>query len=150
MLRKRLKPASLPQQGRRADVRFGSKADIRAAKRHVRFTPESGHSQRQYQCPLWAKSGHWRVYNVSINFFRPLAKSSLCMVAHIREMVFQAGLDTVASRLNICAIFFDVRSTRVPDGTRLYQRKLAPQRKKSLKRILMHATRPSPGLDPAQ
>jgi hypothetical protein len=27
-----------------AYVRFGSKADIRAAKNHVRFTPESGHS----------------------------------------------------------------------------------------------------------
>jgi hypothetical protein len=26
-----------------ADVRFGSKADIRTAKSHVRFTPESGH-----------------------------------------------------------------------------------------------------------
>jgi hypothetical protein len=26
------------------DVRFGSKADIRAAECHVRFTPESGHS----------------------------------------------------------------------------------------------------------
>jgi hypothetical protein len=25
-----------------ADVRFGSKADIRAAKTHVRFAPESG------------------------------------------------------------------------------------------------------------
>jgi hypothetical protein len=25
------------------DVHFGSKADIRAAKRHVRFTPKSGH-----------------------------------------------------------------------------------------------------------
>ena len=25
------------------NVRFGSKADIRTAKRHVRFTPESGH-----------------------------------------------------------------------------------------------------------
>jgi hypothetical protein len=27
----------------RHDVRFGSKADIRAAKRHVGFSPESGH-----------------------------------------------------------------------------------------------------------
>jgi hypothetical protein len=27
-----------------ADVRFGSKADMCSAKRHVRFTPESGHS----------------------------------------------------------------------------------------------------------
>jgi hypothetical protein len=26
-----------------ADVRFGSKADIRALRRHVRFTPKSGH-----------------------------------------------------------------------------------------------------------
>jgi hypothetical protein len=44
MLRKRLKPASLPQHGRLADVRFGSKADISRRNRHVRFTPESGHS----------------------------------------------------------------------------------------------------------
>jgi len=29
--------------GAARDVRFGSKADIRAAKCHVRFTPESGH-----------------------------------------------------------------------------------------------------------
>jgi hypothetical protein len=29
--------------GQSAHVRFGSKADIRAAKSHVRFTPESGH-----------------------------------------------------------------------------------------------------------
>ena len=28
-----------------ADVRFGSKADMCSAKRHVRFTPESGHLQ---------------------------------------------------------------------------------------------------------
>jgi hypothetical protein len=27
----------------RANVRLGPKADIRAAKNHVRFTPESGH-----------------------------------------------------------------------------------------------------------
>ena len=27
------------------DVRFGSKADVCNAKPHVRFTPESGHSQ---------------------------------------------------------------------------------------------------------
>jgi len=30
-----------------ANVRFGSKADICSAKRHVRFTPESGHSALQ-------------------------------------------------------------------------------------------------------
>jgi hypothetical protein len=32
------------------DVRFGSKADICGAPRHVRFTPESGHS-RQLETP---------------------------------------------------------------------------------------------------
>src|SRR5215470_12695779 len=41
-----------------AHVRFGSKADICSAKRHVRFTSESGHVQCTSQCPLWAKSGH--------------------------------------------------------------------------------------------
>jgi hypothetical protein len=32
------------QKSRTADVRFGSKADIVLGFRHVRFTPESGHS----------------------------------------------------------------------------------------------------------
>jgi hypothetical protein len=36
---------------------FGSKADIRAATSHVRFTPKSGHWQRTSPCPLWANSG---------------------------------------------------------------------------------------------
>jgi hypothetical protein len=58
-----------------AHVRFGSKADICAAKTHVRFTPnsdresgfpanghvcftpESGHVQRTRPCLLWANSG---------------------------------------------------------------------------------------------
>jgi len=33
-------------------VRFGSRADIRNAKRHVRFTLESGHVQCTRPCPL--------------------------------------------------------------------------------------------------
>jgi hypothetical protein len=58
-----------------ADVRFGSKADMCSAKRHVRFgpnsdhesghpnshvcfTPESGHVPCTSLCLLWAKSGH--------------------------------------------------------------------------------------------
>jgi hypothetical protein len=40
------------------DVRFGSKADIRAATSRVRFTPESGHWRCTNQCPLCANSGH--------------------------------------------------------------------------------------------
>ena len=39
-------------------VRFGSKADIRSAIAHVRFTPESGHVQCISPCPLSANSGH--------------------------------------------------------------------------------------------
>ena len=37
-----------------ADVRFGSKADITALQRGVRFTPESGHPAIGLQCPLSA------------------------------------------------------------------------------------------------
>ena len=58
------------------NVRFGSKADMCAAKCHVRFTPnsdrkseipqkamsalppESRHVQCTSPCPLWANSGH--------------------------------------------------------------------------------------------
>ena len=43
---------------RALDVCCGSKADIRNAKRHVRFTPNSGHLQCTSACLLWAKSGH--------------------------------------------------------------------------------------------
>ena len=39
-------------------VRFGSKADMCSAKRHVRFAPESGHVRRKNKCPLSANSGH--------------------------------------------------------------------------------------------
>ena len=38
-------------------VCFGSLADIAARSRHVRFTPESGHAQRQHRCLLCAISG---------------------------------------------------------------------------------------------
>ena len=39
-------------------VRFGSLADITARSRHVRFTPNSGHSSVRVGCPKSAKSGH--------------------------------------------------------------------------------------------
>ena len=42
--------------GNRGDVRFGSKADMCAAKSHVRFTPESGHKLAPVECPLSARS----------------------------------------------------------------------------------------------
>jgi hypothetical protein len=37
---------------------LGSKADMCSAKRHVRFTPNSGHVQCNWGCPLSANSGH--------------------------------------------------------------------------------------------
>ena len=39
-------------------VRFGSKADMCGAKRHVCFAPNSGHVQRKERCPLSARSRH--------------------------------------------------------------------------------------------
>jgi hypothetical protein len=36
----------------------GMSADIRAAKRHVRFAPESDIKCDRGECPLRAKSGH--------------------------------------------------------------------------------------------
>ena len=37
-----------------ADVRFGSQADVRTAKRHVRFTPDSDHESDFSQKPMSA------------------------------------------------------------------------------------------------
>jgi hypothetical protein len=49
----------------RADVRFGSKADILRCGNDVRFTPESGHLQCNSPCLLRANSGHRRSANHS-------------------------------------------------------------------------------------
>src|SRR6516165_4786422 len=46
-----------PQQPEFVHVRFGSKADIKACPRDVRFTPKSGHRLSLSGCPLCAKSG---------------------------------------------------------------------------------------------
>ena len=44
--------------GRRGGyVRYGSLADISERTRDVRFTPESGHTERQHRRPLSANSG---------------------------------------------------------------------------------------------
>src|SRR5262249_44021611 len=48
-------PLSLHKQifERKSHVRYGPTADICSAKRHVRFTPESGHVQCKSRCSLW-------------------------------------------------------------------------------------------------
>jgi len=43
--------------GKPADVRFGSLADICAAKRHVRFTPNSGRKSGHVWDQFWV--GYW-------------------------------------------------------------------------------------------
>jgi hypothetical protein len=47
------------------DVRFGSKADICNANRHVRFTPNSGHVQCNGPRPLSANSGHTAIHSIT-------------------------------------------------------------------------------------
>ena len=48
------------------DVCFGSKADICAAKSHVRFASESGHVRCSSSCPLSANSGHRETCDVLV------------------------------------------------------------------------------------
>jgi hypothetical protein len=45
------------RNNKKADVRFGSKADVTLLDFDVRFTPESRHSPAPSRCQLWAKSG---------------------------------------------------------------------------------------------
>ena len=58
----------------RPPVRFGSLADITARSRHVRFTPDSGHSSAQVGCPLSANSGHHLFFSVRV---KPLPWANL-------------------------------------------------------------------------
>ena len=48
---------------RRPNVRFGSEADIALGRRHVRFTPKSGHHRATVGCPLSEKNGHSAPHN---------------------------------------------------------------------------------------
>src|SRR5262245_20424996 len=58
------------------DVRFGSYADICAAKTDVRFTPESGHVRCTRPCLLGARSGH-TVFNEGALTAMPQQRASL-------------------------------------------------------------------------
>ena len=42
------------------DVRFGSKADIKAPQPNVRFTPKSGRAPETPECPLVTQIGRRR------------------------------------------------------------------------------------------
>ena len=56
-----------------ANVRFGSKADIGARPRDVRFTPKSGHWNSVSKCPLCAKSGHYALQQLCLPLLQELA-----------------------------------------------------------------------------
>jgi hypothetical protein len=47
---------------RTQDVGYGSLADLLTSPRHVRFTPDSGHSSARFALPLSALSGHRGCY----------------------------------------------------------------------------------------
>lgn len=64
-----------------------------------------------------------------LTFACRLRNRFFAFLAQIREMVFHAGLDTAAPRHNIRTVLFEVPCTSLPDGSLLYQRKLARQRK---------------------
>ena len=81
-------PAKLAYRKGSTDVRFGSKADICAAKSHVRFTPKSRHVQCISLCLLWAKSRH-----------RLLAFPLLRRVNHLAE-ICQPFIDRGRSTLH--------------------------------------------------
>jgi Glutathione S-transferase, N-terminal domain len=49
----------------RADIRFGSLADITKRLGHVRFTPKSGNQSDIAPCPLNAKTGHSQLHSVT-------------------------------------------------------------------------------------
>ena len=72
------------------DVRFGAKADICSAKRHVRFTPKSGHlsvaharRQRRFQC------GYRRMIVISTAASGPkrLPSSASCSAYQCRNVI---------------------------------------------------------------
>ena len=57
-IQQRVERQILSAESLQINVRFGSKADMCSAERHVRFTPNSGHAQCKNRCPLCANSGH--------------------------------------------------------------------------------------------
>jgi hypothetical protein len=56
------------------NVRFGSLADITTRSRHVRFTPDNGHSSVQVECPKSATSGHLALLKQSVRAAQALSE----------------------------------------------------------------------------
>jgi hypothetical protein len=45
---------AVDRKSNHTDIRNGSKAEVTAMRRRIRFTPESGHSSARTECPLCA------------------------------------------------------------------------------------------------
>jgi len=80
-------------------VRFGSQADICSAKRHVRFSSESGHVRCTGLCLLWAKSGHGRRYSITSSA-RASSETGICMPVALAVLRF------ITSSNFVCPIQF--------------------------------------------
>jgi hypothetical protein len=69
------------------DVRYGSKADISACPRHVRFTPKSGHWNSVAKCPSLCQQRTLAAGSASL---KATAKASTFKLADIpRFLVFK-------------------------------------------------------------
>ena len=69
---------------RGANVRFGSRADIALARRHVRFTPESGHCGAQLACPLCDDADAAVVDSLkALDPNRPIREADSCTAASL-------------------------------------------------------------------
>src|SRR5262249_55029236 len=76
-------------------IRFGSKADIGARPRDVRFTPKSRHWTSVSKCPLCAKSRHTETT-------RGWWRSSSAVQTSVEEYPGQQSLQPPAARMEVC------------------------------------------------
>jgi ABC-type uncharacterized transport system substrate-binding protein len=75
------------RNGKWADVRYGSKADISECPTNVCFTPECGHQSDIAPCPLCAKAGHEHVDSPDQLDLLKQALPGLSRVAVLREAI---------------------------------------------------------------
>ena len=117
-------PASKLEQSRAIsylglDVRFGSKADIGAFVKDVRFTPESGHKTGRQECPLSANSGHRDLGGFPIRTYRGLSPRSSPLAPELGPP-WLAGFTFKVRRsiINVYCLAHHRRAARVlgPDG----------------------------------
>jgi hypothetical protein len=78
------------------NVRFGSKADILAVSRHVRFTPKSGHRRATVGCPVSANKRHRAPYSKAKTRFQ-----SFFMLMTIQPFFFASSSSAAAKVPNL-------------------------------------------------